>query len=395
MPDKNTNPPRFNRLSIARCLFADCPHARLTPVRIDARWWYEEISPLPGVGFNLFIEEIYFADTSELSRWIRDSTNRPASLSRLNILVFEFLRSLHDYLHNLARRAIQNARPGLRFGFREGERANAEDMVFCLVLTEAAAVAALDYWLLSQISLQEELQVPTTHSNYAIDLSQDDIERIRRKSSAFSPEKKDFLGKLVSLYCLDDAFGIEESNFKPGSKPAKWLRHETACAQRHRMLARQWLSFQAGKPVPPDRVAARRIEISERWQRALIDVVTEVVWRAARKGEVDRLPGQVDPNETWRNKTGRVDPRFTRITSAPELRAQLTIRANSLDTDRREALVAQTLGAIPYTTVSPLLRANLRKAVRRGDFQKLGALVSNGGVPENHYDYTKGVLMIG
>jgi hypothetical protein len=87
---------------------------------------------------------------------------------------------------------LHERRPDLSFASLDGEVIDFEDLIFCHLLTEAVAVAGLDYWYLSCVELNDVVDLGTTVRNLTIPYHERQRAEVRRFCPSLEVQTPEF-----------------------------------------------------------------------------------------------------------------------------------------------------------------------------------------------------------
>lgn len=279
---------------------------------VDRGWQYEQILSRSVTGFNPWSGSIMYASTSRFAQWLKRPRESARPLNDGDMLVNEVLMAAHDYLHIWAYSTIASLRPSLRFGWGQINKGNFEDFVFCHLLSEAVAVVGLDYWLLSEKTVDGFCGIGSAMGPLAVSYREELMPEYRRFNRQFQVQTPSFLGDIVRFYCSGDFIGFGERDLRSSPVLMRWLQHEISYGLDQRNFTRAWLAFLA-----KDDIRLRRENLSaavvanKRWQSRLIEDVSHLLWEKVKLGRLHEVAPPVEARRRWKRDPDRpLDFRF-------------------------------------------------------------------------------------
>lgn len=298
------HPESLLRIPLAAQLFAD-PGVAIVVRGIDSRWAYSEIVGTRIDGFNPFHGAVFVGRESHLARWLphREESARP--FNRKDGLVGELLFAVHDYLHIWCYRWIASLWPELGFGTAPITPANFEDMVFCHLLSEAAATVGLDYWYLACVRLDEVVPVGSVHQGLTVSYREEHGDEYRRFHPSLEVQRAGFFETLTRFYC-DGAFrGFSADDMERSPVLQRWLAHELGYGDLQRRYCREWFAWLSGGTIKlKDSELGRPVRGSRARQRRLTAEIGERLWAKVKRNELCAADQGFDSERLWSPPAG-------------------------------------------------------------------------------------------
>jgi hypothetical protein len=345
----------------------------LVPRRLDARWHYAGVLPRLG-GFNPAQQAVYYPAHSLMARWLRDPLASARKTNLNDHLVHEVLFAVHDYLHAWAYLAMDTVAPPRRFRQRRITRESLEDLVFCHLLSEAAATVGLDYWFLCTISLN---QICDVGSRMDLGLTTSYHERFAAEYRRFCPSLRvqdpAFLGYWAEFYASGVLPGFDTRALRQSPLVLEWLGHELRYARKQRRYARQWFAHLSREPIELGEAqldAPARIDRA--WKRRLIADIGALLWDKVKQGKEPDLP-MTEPTPWASRSDGRADFRFVNLNAFPTMRAAQTLASHDAASDR--FLRYQMLGQVDFARCEPGVRDAAAALLQTSDVTPLERLL--------------------
>ena len=293
------HPESLLRIPLAAQMFAD-PSVELVVRGIDSRWAYSGIVGRRVDGFNPFHGAVFVGRHSHLERWLPHRTGSARPFNRKDGLVGELLFAVHDYLHLWCYRWIARLWPELGFGTAPICRSNFEDMVFCHLLSEAAATVGLDYWYLACVELDDVVALGCARTGLAASYREDRKEEYRRFNPKLDVQSPAFFETMTRFYCdgVFPGFSAEDMAMSPVLD--RWLAHELGYGELQRRYCREWFAYLSGGAVrlkEPD--LARPVRGSRPRQRRLAAEISELLWAKVKCGDPCRPDHVFDRAALW------------------------------------------------------------------------------------------------
>ena len=343
---------------------------------VDRGWHYERLVQLSVGGFNPYRRSIYVCAESALATWLAGGCSDDRGCNEADFLVGELLFFVHDYLHCWAVGEIQRMLPGLGFGAAPIDAGNLEDMVFCHLLTEAAATVGLDYWYLSTVDLNQVCDVGTNYRGLTVQYSERHAQEYRRFDPSWDMQSVAGFERVARFYCTGEFPGFGLEDLRRSAVLHAWMRHELRYGVNQRAYTRQWFVHLANGALALAYEDSRGpVACDAAWQRDLIDALGRRLWAKVKGDEAPaRLPAPA--GEPWRRRHACADYRFTNINAlAPAQRAAL---AEHEDTRRYfDLYAAQAVSRCRFQGFPAARLPALRRALHERDLAALRALVED------------------
>jgi hypothetical protein len=304
-------------------------HVRFVERQIDSSWYFDKLIPTQVRGFNPFRSEIFFGRHSPLATWLKNPKRSIRPFNEDDRAIREVLFSVHDYLHLWAYLVINEAVPRLGVGTRPITRRTIEDFAFCHLLTEAVAVVGLDYWYLSTIRLDEELDAGTTINGLAVTYHERFMAEYRRFNPGLTVQKPDFLGFLTRFYCSGEFEGFDERDIANSSRLDAWLSHEVLYGEKQREYIRMWLAYLSEDDIQyTGEQLQAPLRIDAKWKRDLIEELQTMLWKKVKDGDMCSPAKGFDRKTLWTVPKRKIpDFRFTNLNAVDPDRIPLIANA--------------------------------------------------------------------
>jgi hypothetical protein len=299
------HPESLLRIPLAAQMFAD-PDMSVVVRGIDSRWAYSEIVSRRIDGFNPFEGAVFVGRHSHLARWLPHRSGSARPFNRKDGLVGELLFAIHDYLHIWCYRWIGALWPELGFGTAPITRLNFENMVFCHLLSEAAATAGLDYWYLACVELNEVAPIGSAYQGLTVNYRESMEDEYRRFDPRLKIQSPAFLETLTRFYC-DGAFpGFSAADMEKSPVLRQWLGHELSYGELQRRYCREWFAYLSdGAVALKDSELARPVKGARGRQRRLTARIGELLWAKVKSGEPGTADYRFDRDRLWRPPAAR------------------------------------------------------------------------------------------
>jgi hypothetical protein len=361
------------RLPLVRQMLSD-PTVAIRARAIDGRWHEQGLIGSAMGGFNPFHGTIFHARRTGLDAWLADPTRSARPHNLRDGLVRPLLFAVHDYIHVWATRLVQRLAPGLGFGAGRVTRANFDDQLFAMLLTEAAATAAVDYWWLCTIDLAEELPVGTRlRDGITTPYHERQVAELRRFHPELEVQSPAFFADLCAFYCSGEFLGFDADDVARSAVLHAWLEKEIRYGEKQREICRAWLAYLAHDDVviPADRLADP-VDADTPDRRALVEAVGEALWRKVKLDELQPLaasaeepfasPADRRPDLRFCNLNTLDDARAfaPRAFSAEEFEHLLAQAVSRCDLDRFDRELVKLFPVLREKRDAPLLRALVR-----------------------------------
>jgi hypothetical protein len=306
------------RLPLVQQLLTD-PANTLMPRALDQNWFYQKAISDPVHGFHPYHSTVYYPAISCFAEWLKNPYASARDTNTDDRLIREVLFSTHDYLHGWAVRAIRELLPDLGFGTAPITNKNIEAMVFCHLLTEAAAVVGLDYWYLATIDVNDVCPIGTMINFVTVTYHENDLPEYRRFHPKLDVQAPDFFEKIAVFYCTGEFEGFDLTDLKQSPKLMKWITHELRYGACQRDYTRQWFAHISADAIrhTPEQLHAE-VECSKKWQKQLMRDLGALLWEKVKKDKMHKFAA-IAPNKAWSTPKGkRQDFRFLNLNTVPE-----------------------------------------------------------------------------
>jgi len=273
------------------------PYFSVTCRPIDCRWNYAGFTDVMS-GYNPLLHTHFCSETSVLKRWLRDPVDSGRELNDGDRLVREVLHMAHDYLHSWAYRAIEHLAPECGVGSVPITTENIDHFTFVHLLTEAAAVAGLDYWYLCVRNVARRCNLGSLVGPRTVAYEEQYLSELRRFDPDLAVQSPDFFFRIVNLFSTDEFEGFDLQDLQKSPMLSQWLTREVQAAYSQRFVTRLWLSRIGGfrsaarrmrRPLPPLRPH----------QRDLANELARLLWRKIKHGASQFFPPKTTVN-VWR-----------------------------------------------------------------------------------------------
>jgi hypothetical protein len=368
------HPESLLRIEPIRRMLAD-PEISLQSRPIDNRWRYERIVPLALNGFCPFAGEIYYAARSKLAQCLERPLASARPLNERDILLREALFLAHDYLHAWSYARIRELAPELGFGTTPITARNFEAMVFCHLLTEAAATVGVDYWYLATVDLNSVADVGTTLVGLTAGYHERHLAEYRRFCPSLTVQEPGFFERLARFYCTGRFPGFFRDDLRRSPILLAWLEHELRYGGLQRDYTRSWFAFLSEDGIELTDAARRApVTCDERWQQDLMAGLGAALWALVVEGAPSGGTG-MPRDGVWASPAGRAaDFRFVNLASFDEPATVLRSGAiEEMDRAQIAYLMGQYLVGFDFDAFDPGKRARLRGIL---EAQKIGELLS-------------------
>ncbi len=366
------------RIPLLRHALSD-PSVTIHRRAIDRQWAYERLVSISVGGFNPYRRAMYIAAESALADWLAGGCVDDREHNEADALMGELLFFVHDYLHVWAVAEIQQLRPELGFGAAPITPENFEAMVFCHLLTEAAATAGLDYWYLATVDLNEVTDIGTTYSTLTVPYHERDLREYRRLNPAWDAQTVDAFVALTRFYCSGAFAGFSISDIRRSALLHAWLNHEIRYGVNQRAYTRQWLAHLSNGAIAIAYEDSKGpVGCDAGWQRELTRALGERLWAKVKRDEAP-VARPLPDAPCWRRERVTPDFRFVNINAlTDEERARLT-----RDEHARlyfDLFAAQLLSRCSFRAFPQAKRRALRSCLRDKDVGALVELIEDPGV---------------
>ncbi len=287
----------------------------------DRGWQYSGTVSRSATGFNPWSGKIMFARKSAFKKWRERPEASTRDLNEKDFLVNEVLMATHDYLHAWAYLAIQDLYPTLRLGWGAITKTNLEDYVFCHLLSEAAAVVGLDYWMLSNGGVNRYCPIGSTLGPLTISYREEMTPEYRRFNPELTVQEPEFFARIARFYCSGEFLGFGVRDAKRSPVLLRWLEHEISYGVTQREYTRSWLSYLAKDDIQLQQAQlVRPARFDKAWQKSLMHDLGQLLWEKVKLGKQHRFRPAGDPRARWtRNRDRTLDFRFVNLNELQRL----------------------------------------------------------------------------
>lgn len=293
------------RIPLVAQLLSD-PSVGIACRGVDSRWSYAKVVDRRVSGFNPFQGVVFTGRNSCLANWLEHPRESARKLNFDDRLVDEVLFAVHDYLHVWSYRWIARLWPELRFGEAELGPDNFEDMVFCHLLSEAAATVGLDYWYLSCVELNDIVPIGSAKRGLTISYREDDLEEYRIFSRDFEAQCESFFQTIARFYCSGQFPGFSAEDMQLSPVLRGWLMHELEYGQLQREYCREWFAYLAGGRVRfSPKQLGRPVAHDGPKRERLMREIGALLWAKVKQGDLADSGFRFDPDRLWTSSGSR------------------------------------------------------------------------------------------
>lgn len=302
---------------LLRHMLAD-PAITIRRRAVDRNWYYEGLLSVAVGGFNPFRRSVYIGAESAVAAWLDGGCTDDREHNAADALVGEVLFLVHDYLHCWSVLEIQRMRPDLGFGSAPIDHDNFAAMVFCQLLTEAAATIGLDYWYLATIDLNQVIDCGTCYRTLAVPYHERHLHEYRRSNPAWDTQSVDAFERLTRFYCTGSFPGFSVDDFRRSALLYTWLNHEIRYGVNQRAYTRQWLAHLSNGAIELAHADSKGpVACEADWQRDLTRRLGERLWAKVKGDEPPTLRADQGA-EPWRREVACADFRFVNVNALEE-----------------------------------------------------------------------------
>ena len=337
---------------------------------ISAEWQYHDIFPMSYGGFNPLCSAAFTAQDSVLCQWLKDPRQSIRELNESDQLIREIFFMLHDYLHSWSYLAINELMPKLKFGYGEITRDNFEDFVFCHLLTETVATIGVDYWYLSTVDLNAELDLGSKFSTLATGYHEKHRAEYSRFNSHLNVQSPLFFKQLCEFYCSGVFPGFTLADLKRSPMTMSWLRHELTYGETQREYSRRWIShLSSGQVVCDAHSVGAAISTNQPWKLKLIELMGELLWAKVKTHVQHPFVFKFDQKKIWENsQVDRLDFRFTNLNRFKATAAAATVLAGTEVDENFRYFFQQFVCAFDFQKFDPELIKLFDFLISKKDF---------------------------
>jgi hypothetical protein len=276
--------------------FLDDPAIRVIIRGVDHRWVYNNFLKGTMGGFNPFTSSVFVPAHSLLRDFLQSPERSGRDFNVKDQLVNELFFAVHDYLHIWSFHAIHHLAPELGFGRAPITDANFEDLVFCHLVTEAAATVGVDYWYLSTVDLNAVCDIGTALRALTVSYHESHLAEYRRFDPELEVQAPDFLPTLTAFYCTGDFPGFGPDDVQRSPLLLQWLSHELLYGEKQRVYTRQLIASLSGRGTDGADLA-QKVSVEGDWKENLVQGLSELLWRKVKNDELLSFPPP--PGEPW------------------------------------------------------------------------------------------------
>lgn len=294
------HPESLLRIPLAAQMFAD-PAVSIVVRGVDSRWAYGGIVGNRIDGFNPFHDKIFVGRHSHLERWLKRRTGSARPFNRKDGLVGELLFAVHDYLHIWCYGWIAHLWPELGFGTAPITRRNFEDMVFCHLLSEAAATVGLDYWYLACVRMDEVVPIGSARDGLTVSYREEHEPEYRRFNPGLAIQSPAFFETLTRFYCDGIFPGFSADDMARSPVLHAWLMHELSYGELQRRYCREWFAWLSdGAVTVKEEGLAAPVRGTRPRQRRLAAQIGDLLWSKVKQDDPCEPRRDLDPDRLWR-----------------------------------------------------------------------------------------------
>lgn len=283
-------------------------HILLSPRRVDGRWQSKVHLPSTS-GFNPYSFKIYLPFNHVVFDWLKNPAASARPFNHQDQLMQKLLLVVHDYLHSWSILAVRHLMPDLAFGQTVITKENFEDMVFCHLLTEAAAVAGADYWYWSRTQINALCPIGTKTNQFAVSFKEKDLPEFQRYCPDFNPLNPSFLSELIQNYCRGDFSGFDLEKIKESPLVEEMVLHEVNYSHMQRLYSRRMISAFSAEPddfylsTNAD-LLKKPVNFSEKWKQELTNKLADLLWKKISQptDSISFKPPEDHSSSFWKNK---------------------------------------------------------------------------------------------
>ncbi len=288
------------RIPLVRQMMVD-PQIQWQPRAIDAGWRYSECLSRPAGGFNPWCGKIMYPIHSRLQQWLTKPHGSARTLNEGDFLTQEVLFAVHDYLHHWSYLAMNDLRPQLELGWGPITAKNFEDYVFCHLISEAAAVTGLDYWLMCTRSVDSFCPIGSRIEAITVSYRESLLPEYRHFNPKFTVQEPEFFNFLANFYCSGHFIGFNKRDTELSPKLLRWLEHEVGYGETQRVYTRTWLTYLSRSQIPINATqAARPVAVDKPWKKRLIEDLGNLLWEKVKEDRLHRFRSMPSPQSRWR-----------------------------------------------------------------------------------------------
>jgi hypothetical protein len=293
------------QIPLVRQAFCDL-NFQLVERGVDANWRYEKAVPISVTGFNPFRGAYYYGGDSCFSKWLADPFASARELNESDLLSKEVLFMTHDYLHAWTYQAIDRLRPESHVLDGPITPETFEDFVFCHLITEAAATVGLDYWCLSERSVNDYCPIGSGMGPLTVSYREARLPEYRRFYPKLEVQVPEFFEIIAMFYCTGEFPGFDADDMRRSPLLLAWLRHELSYGATQRALTRQWLAYLSEEEIDlPEARLTDPVAVKKETWRSLLPELGRLL---GEKVKGSGLPETGAGMEEWSVSAGRASP---------------------------------------------------------------------------------------
>lgn len=355
------------------------PQIEFQPRAMDAEWKYSNCIPRFTPGFNPWVGKIFYPANSRLQKWLKKPEASARALNEGDRLAFEVLFAVHDYLHHWAYLAINQLQPDLELGWGRITAKNIEDYAFCHILSEAAAVTGLDYWLMCTRSVNSFCSIGSRTESITVSYRENLLSEYRIFNPDFTVQNTDFFGFLAQFYCSGEFVGFDEKDLACSPQLERWLAHEVEYGETQRLYTRCWLNYLSRDSIPLNtKDASRPIAIDKPWKKRLVKDLGQLLWEKVKEEKLHRFQKMPNSKRLWtRDLNKPLDFRWINLNEV-ELRgfpfSEIWTNKSMGDLDL-ECFLKQWIFRHDYKSLDPAYSALIGRLFANNDIAGLAALL--------------------
>ena len=330
---------------------------------IDMRWYYNNDIPLCVSGFNPFTGNIFYGRNSFLAELIAESD---AYVTGTDWYLYEAFFAAHDYVHTWCIRELTRHLNTSSRSRVLGDPTCFRDVRYILLVSEAAATIAIDYWLLCQrpiaevLSLDGSFRTLTTPYRALVNESSGDA-RFSRKIRS-----RAFFYDLARAYCTNDigylTLYVDDSD---ANAPAWFATEETQAAKQQRLVA-DWLNYLSNDTSGGSDLTLTQSEFAK--YADLTELIGELLWGSCFGSTPIKGTFEFEPLFLFPRSMDRIDFRFLNVRDIQSLRDAV----GRIDSETQlKFFLAQYISCFDYDDFTPSSVDKLQECKTLGDIETL------------------------
>jgi hypothetical protein len=344
---------------------------RFIPRRVDMRWYYRKAVPICVTGFNPFRNGIFYGQHSFLAEII-SSSNAPIRKD-LDWYLYELFFAAHDYVHVWCVQELTRELGAFEDAAMLRDRNQQRRFIYTLLLSEAAATIAIDYWLLCQRPVSRILPRRPTFSALTTSFTHRDAARLRKIDAKMDVASKSFFDWLATAYFTGRFDGPSGSWGRLSGMQIDWVSAERVQANKQRRIATAWLSYLVGSRVVDDSLYRGMSEYAD-----LTRHIAEELWRCCFAGKQLKTRNKGEVNTVFSQPKTNIDFRFVNVRDVDDLRRHVMKLSDPV---QRRYFVSQYVSCFDYNDISrkeilALTPASSLRTVERATRCRIGSFLS-------------------